>query len=143
MTATPRAVPRRLCALDALPEPGSRGFGTGSEGCGAAFFVVRRGQTVRAYRNRCPHMGLNLEWLPDNFLDEDGEFIVCASHGACFRIEDGVCVAGPCTGERLEPVAVRVEDGQVLLDDPELLADPDTAADTRLIAGADQDAGIG
>jgi len=42
--------------------------------------------------------------------------IVCATHGATFRPEDGYCIAGPCAGDRLEPVAVRVERGIVLVD---------------------------
>jgi len=39
----------------------------------------------------------------------------CSTHGARFRIADGYCVAGPCRGERLSAVAVRVEDGVVRL----------------------------
>ena len=34
-------------------------------------------------------------------------------HGALFRLEDGVCVAGPCAGERLKPWPVAVIDGVV------------------------------
>ncbi|MEE8263379.1 MAG: Rieske (2Fe-2S) protein, partial [Gammaproteobacteria bacterium] len=40
-------------------------------------------------------------WVPDQFLDETGNLLQCATHGALFRIEDGFCVAGPCTGASL------------------------------------------
>lgn len=66
-----------------------------------------------AYINRCPHTGVNLEWMPDRFLDRGGDFIQCATHGAKFRIHDGYCVFGPCAGDSLQPVPVRVIAGRV------------------------------
>jgi nitrite reductase/ring-hydroxylating ferredoxin subunit len=53
--------------------------------------------------NRCPHVGTPLDWAENEFLDREGRHIVCATHGALFRIDDGRCVAGPCQGDRLEP----------------------------------------
>jgi len=35
--------------------------------------------------------------------------IQCATHGALFRIRDGYCVAGPCAGQGLIPLEVKVE----------------------------------
>ena len=63
--------------------------------------------------NSCPHIGLPLEPVPDRFLDRKREMIVCAAHGARFRVEDGECVSGPCIGEALESVQVRLVDGEV------------------------------
>jgi nitrite reductase/ring-hydroxylating ferredoxin subunit len=45
----------------------------------------------------------------------DKQHILCAAHGAEFRIEDGYCLRGPCMGDRLEPIEVAVEDGSVVL----------------------------
>lgn len=104
-----------LCRLDELPDPGSRGFRIAAPGGPLEMFVVRRGETVRGYVNRCPHTGLGLDIMPHRFLDADGVLIVCATHGALFRIEDGFCVAGPCAGDCLQPVAVQVRGGQVVL----------------------------
>jgi nitrite reductase/ring-hydroxylating ferredoxin subunit len=70
---------------------------------------------VYACRNHCPHTGINLEWQPDRFFDPGGGFLQCATHGALFRPEDGFCVRGPCAGDRLEAVPVRVEHGQILV----------------------------
>lgn len=74
-------------------------------------FAVRRDGRVHGYVNRCPHVGTPLDWIEHEFLDRNGRHIVCATHGARFRIEDGVCVAGPCQGDELEPWPVAVRDG--------------------------------
>jgi len=73
--------------------------------------VVRRGARAYGYRNECPHVGTPLDWIPDEFMDREGRHLVCSTHGAVFRIEDGLCLAGPCQGDALEPVAVAVRDG--------------------------------
>jgi len=75
-----------------------------------SLFVVRRDNEVKGYINSCPHTGVPLEWVPDQFLDADGSFIECATHGALFTIEDGKCVSGPCAGDSLRPVRLAVED---------------------------------
>jgi nitrite reductase/ring-hydroxylating ferredoxin subunit len=77
--------------------------------------VVRRGDHAYGYLNSCPHTGGPLDWEPDQFLDPAREYIQCATHGALFRIADGVCVYGPCAGDRLTPVATAVEAGEVVL----------------------------
>jgi nitrite reductase/ring-hydroxylating ferredoxin subunit len=66
--------------------------------------VVRRGGVLFAYENRCPHQGTPLETFPDKFLNGDGSLLICSTHGARFRVEDGYCVSGPCKGARLRPL---------------------------------------
>jgi len=56
-----------------------------------------------------------LDWQPDRFLTADGQRILCATHGAEFGIADGVCVRGPCLGDRLEAVMIQVKDGVILV----------------------------
>ena len=99
-----------LCALDELPEPGSKGFDMDLGEERVSLFVVRRDNEVYGYINSCPHTGVALEWVPDQFLDADGSFIECATHGALFTIEEGKCVSGPCAGDRLKPVRLSVDD---------------------------------
>lgn len=101
-----------LCAATDIAEGQSRGI----EINGQALILVRRSGRVYAYQNRCPHTGVNLDWLPHQFLDNSGDYLQCAVHGALFRIEDGYCVSGPCAGEGLRPVAVREQQGEILLD---------------------------
>jgi nitrite reductase/ring-hydroxylating ferredoxin subunit len=101
-----------LCRVADLPDPGSRGFEVDDlEG-----FLVRRGDVIRAYRDSCPHTGVPLAWAPGNYLDSDDALIQCAFHGALFLIDTGECVHGPCVGRSLEPLPIRVEAGDVLLD---------------------------
>lgn len=46
-------------------------------------------------------------------MDLDNCFIHCATHGALFTPESGDCIAGPCEGDRLVPVEVRVSNGTI------------------------------
>jgi len=105
-----------LCRLDEIVEPGSRGFRIGSGSETRAVFVVRHGGRVVAYENSCPHLGSPLDWVPDRFLDLEKRHILCATHGALFRIEDGLCVSGPCAGKSLKPVRMRIEAGSLYLE---------------------------
>lgn len=103
---------RVLCAVADIPDGGSRGFGPAPGGF-IGLFAVRRGGLVFVYVNSCPHIGTPLDWTPDQFLSADGQRLVCATHGAEFGIEDGICVRGPCLGERLESVISEIKDGIV------------------------------
>ena len=102
-----------LCHLSEIPDGGAKGFGDGTTN---SVFAVRRGQSVYVYRNRCPHAGTPLNWMPDRFLTRDKDEIICTTHGARFTIEDGECVAGPCPGQSLEAIPHRVRDGEVWLE---------------------------
>jgi nitrite reductase/ring-hydroxylating ferredoxin subunit len=80
-----------------------------------AAFLVRHGETVRAYRNVCPHMGRPLNWAPDRFLTRAGDLIMCSAHGAIFDIESGACVGGPCPGRALVSIPAHVDAGKVVV----------------------------
>ena len=45
--------------------------------------------------------------------------VVCANHGAMFEIDTGRCTHGPCEGAFLNGLEVRVDGGDVYLDDPD------------------------
>ncbi|MFN3580175.1 MAG: Rieske (2Fe-2S) protein [Pseudomonas sp.] len=105
-------LPKPLCHLDQLPDPGSKGFTYQ----GQALFAVRQGSQVFVYENSCPHRGIPLEWVPDQFLDSSGRLIQCATHGALFLPENGACVAGPCAGQSLKARPCHINNGQVWLD---------------------------
>ena len=78
-------------------------------------FVVHYREKFYAYENHCPHTGINLNWQPDQFLDITGQRIQCATHGARFRIEDGLCEWGPCLGQRLRPLGIEVQNEELIL----------------------------
>jgi nitrite reductase/ring-hydroxylating ferredoxin subunit len=105
-----------VCRLDDIEDPGSKGMTVSSPAGQQEIFIVRLGGNAHGYLNSCPHTGAPLDWTPDRFLDLDGRYIQCAMHGALFRIEDGRCIAGPCSGDRLTRVPVRSEEGVVYVD---------------------------
>lgn len=105
---------RELCRIDAIPDGEAIAVDAVLADGEESLIVLRQGQTVRAWRNVCPHAGRRLDWAPGKFLVSRGT-LICAVHGASFRTDDGSCVGGPCRGERLRSVAVAVRGGGVFL----------------------------
>jgi nitrite reductase/ring-hydroxylating ferredoxin subunit len=105
-----------LCALADLPDGASRAFAVGEGDWPLRGFLVRQGERVVGYVNRCPHAGHPLNWRPDDFLTPDRTLIMCRSHGALFDISSGRCVAGPCAGQSLRELPVHVENELVILE---------------------------
>src|SRR5690606_11935836 len=99
------------CALDEIPEYGSRALSAGDE----ELVAVRKSNRVYVYRNNCPHDHIPLNWRPHEFLDDSGTLIECVNPGALFAPETGECVSGPCVGECLEAVDVSLKDGFLYL----------------------------
>ena len=101
----------RLCGLDEIGDPGAKGFRFRAGDALFAGFVVRRGALVAGYVDRCPHASWPLAALDDRFLTRSSEHILCSGHGALFALDDGACVAGPCTGERLAAWPIELRGG--------------------------------
>jgi nitrite reductase/ring-hydroxylating ferredoxin subunit len=104
-----------FATLDLLPDGATRGFDLSQEEWPLRGFLVRVGDDVHAYVNRCPHAGRQLNFMPDRFLTQDGTLIHCIAHGALFEKATGECIAGPCVGDNLRRIPVRVEGGAVVL----------------------------
>jgi nitrite reductase/ring-hydroxylating ferredoxin subunit len=103
-----------LCRLDEISDPGAKGFTTFTGEMMFRGFVVRRGDEVLGYLDRCPHIGTPLTLGDDRYLTRDGAMILCSTHGALFRIEDGLCLGGPCIGRSLAPWPIALRDGAVI-----------------------------
>lgn len=103
-------LPTHVQAND-IPENGSKGF----ECNGEKYFAVKKQNNIYVYKNACPHIGIALEWVEDQFLDSSHTMIQCANHGALFVIESGACVAGPCSGRKLTAVKFTLVDGLIHL----------------------------
>ncbi len=104
----------KICMTEDIPEREARSFDNEE---GATFFITQRDGAFFAYQNLCPHLQTELEFLENQFLDQDGEYIECSTHGALFNVETGECIAGPCLGESLQPIKVTVHsDGGIYLD---------------------------
>ncbi len=68
----------------------------------SAFLVHGRDGLWRCFVNLCPHVPVyGLDFGDGEVIDGRDGLIVCANHGARFEPESGVCVFGPCRGDRL------------------------------------------
>jgi nitrite reductase/ring-hydroxylating ferredoxin subunit len=68
------------------------------DGGPASGFVVRYGGEVCGFLNRCAHVAMELDWLPGLFFEDEGRYLMCATHGAIYEPRDGACAGGPCLG---------------------------------------------
>lgn len=78
-------------------------------------FAVKKDGQLYLYLNNCPHLNINLEFQPDEFLDSEKRFIQCVNHGALFEIDSGKCIAGPCSGQSLTPVNFEIKNDKIFL----------------------------
>lgn len=98
-----------LRGWDALPEGVPTEAEAEIDGAPESLVMLRKGDSVRAWLNVCPHAGRRLDWAPGKFLLSKDEHLVCAAHGASFETDGGLCVAGPCRGESLRAVALEAD----------------------------------
>ena len=101
----------RLCAEHELAEGVTRGFDVE----GHELIVLRHADQLHAYENRCPHRGTTLDWVAGRFMSADGTHLQCATHGALFRLHDGLCIAGPCAGDQLSELELQCEAGVIFV----------------------------
>ena len=80
-----------------------------------ACFAIRFDGAVYAYVNSCPHRGTELDWQAGEVFEETGLYLMCATHGALFEPDSGLCVSGPCHGAHLQPLAIKVSGNEVVL----------------------------
>lgn len=111
LTTTPPGV--KLGPLALIPDGKARNFVLQMKAGRFHGFVVRQGDAVHGYVDRCAHMAIPLAQELDQYLTPDGALIQSSWHGALYRIHDGVCVGGPCTGARLQPWPVTITDGTI------------------------------
>lgn len=114
------ATSRVICQRDALLDGGIATRFTiplSEPARDAPCFVVAYDGDVYAYVNSCPHRGTELDWQPGEVFEETGLYLMCATHGALFGPTNGLCVAGPCHGARLQSVAIKVVGNDVVLVD--------------------------
>lgn len=112
--AEPERLDTDLCQLTDIADGEAMGFVVTRNEAPLRIFVARKGEQIFGYRNSCPHVGVPLDWNSDKFMSFDRMHLLCGTHGARFRVEDGYCVSGPCQGLRLRPVSVRLEAGRVI-----------------------------
>ncbi len=70
---------------------------------------------VRAYLNRCRHLPIPIDSGSRSFLTFDKQHLLCGTHGALFRLDDGMCIAGPCLNLPLEALELLDEAGELFV----------------------------
>ncbi len=117
----------RICAATRLTNGGpGQNFLVEFQGQPRPAFVVRYRNRVYAYVNQCAHKGVELDWNPGVFFDTTGRYLMCATHGACYEPDTGLCARGPCRGAGLVKLGVIENNSEIKLA-------PSTSA--RLLAG--------
>lgn len=106
-----RACPRAALSFeDVLPVPLPRGNDRRPR---EALVLLGDDDKPRAYLNRCRHLPIPLDAGSRSFLTADGKHLLCGTHGAVFRRNDGVCTTGPCLSLSLDVLEVEEEAGEL------------------------------
>jgi nitrite reductase/ring-hydroxylating ferredoxin subunit len=104
-----------VCALNELAEDGAREFTVGEGDWPLRGFVVQYQGQIHAYENKCPHLGVPLNYRPNEFFAPYEPLLQCTVHGALFMPHSGRCVAGPCAGRNLRKLEIETIDGYLYL----------------------------
>jgi nitrite reductase/ring-hydroxylating ferredoxin subunit len=75
-------------------------------------FLDRQGSWF-ACINRCKHWAEALDTESPAIYATGTGLVVCSIHGAKFRLEDGLCVTGPCHGSALDVIPVEWREGEL------------------------------
>jgi nitrite reductase/ring-hydroxylating ferredoxin subunit len=112
--------PNRICPPDTLTD-GGHGvrFTVRHQGAVLPAFAIRYQGRVHAYLNRCAHKLTELDWEPGQFFDAERRYLVCATHGALYEPDSGLCVAGPCRGAALVRLPVGETTAGIYLEGPD------------------------
>jgi nitrite reductase/ring-hydroxylating ferredoxin subunit len=103
-----KAKPRRvkIARIDELKDGQTKKFKIRRADRVTEAFLIRKGGDYFAYLNLCRHWMVGLDYDDNDFLSEEGAWVVCKSHGAVYRPETGECESGPCNGAALYRVPV-------------------------------------
>lgn len=106
-----------LAAVADLPELSALRLDFAEGEARFSLILVRSGGRIAAFENRCPHARFPLEKPDGGVILQDGAFLICAAHGASFRVADGSWCGGPGQGQGLTSIAVAVSGGIVVMNE--------------------------
>lgn len=113
-----QAPPAEVARVGEIPPGQTKKFFLQIDGREVECFAVNYEEQLFAYVNRCRHVPMTMDWVENQFLTEDGRYILCATHGAAYEPNTGECVFGPPCGKFLDRVPLTVEDGRVIAHRP-------------------------
>jgi len=105
-----------VCRLEDIKPESGREVSVDTESGVVWLMLFRRGDHVLAFFNNCPHQGRALNLGPERFLFDTHGQLVCPHHGACFDLQSGKCVSGPCQGDSLKRLKTRIVGVEVYVD---------------------------
>lgn len=107
--------------IDALPDGQAtlRELDTGGDPSQTfRLLLLRSGNEVRAFVNRCAHFGVPLAAKQSQLIYQPHTSITCNVHYARYRWADGSCESGECAGESLVSVPLSQSADGLLAIDP-------------------------
>jgi nitrite reductase/ring-hydroxylating ferredoxin subunit len=78
-------------------------------------FIVRFHGKPYAYVNLCAHVPIELDWNEGDFFTSQKDYLICSTHGAHYRPDNGFCVMGPCKGKSLRTIQVTEQNQEILI----------------------------
>lgn len=111
----------RVARTDSLAPGESLKFMLPIRGADEECFLINFGGEFHAYVNRCRHMPMTLDWVENQFFEEDGRYLMCPTHNAYYEPASGECVAGPTAacGKFLYRVPIEIEEGVIYARPPQ------------------------
>jgi nitrite reductase/ring-hydroxylating ferredoxin subunit len=96
-------------------------------------FVVKFDYRYFAYLNKCGHIAVQLDYMPGEFFSDDGQSLICSTHGAEYAPDTGACLGGPCFGVGLEALQISELDGNLILQRSDLVVITKTVNTDRAV----------
>ncbi|MGD0679108.1 MAG: Rieske 2Fe-2S domain-containing protein [Polyangiaceae bacterium] len=116
-----------LCSVDDVPNRTAKpialkGLNAKGEIETCPLVIVRWDDQFYGYINACPHTPTALDArAPGQFFNQERSHLMCDRHGALFEVDTGLCLDGPCVGEGLPPLSIKVIDGSICLADVQMV----------------------
>ena len=104
--ADPAPKGTRVCRADEIADGKSQKFRVPDGERDIECFVVRHDGGLHAYVNECRHVAMTLDWVENQFFTEDGNYLMCPTHGGLVSSEHGrvrrraTVRQASCTGSR-------------------------------------------
>ena len=78
-----------------------------------SIILIKISDSYLAYWNICKHISIPLDGGLGKLPVVKNE-LICQTHGARYRIKDGLCVKGPCKDQSLDPIAVEIASDRII-----------------------------
>jgi nitrite reductase/ring-hydroxylating ferredoxin subunit len=78
-------------------------------------FVVRFHGKPYAYVNQYAHVPVELDWNEGDFFTVQKDYLICSTHGAHYRPDNGFCIMGPCKGKSLKSIQVTEQNQELII----------------------------